>query len=350
MSSFAELLQAIPEPDSTAMAAARARQAQLTKPAGSLGRLEQLSIQIAGITGLARPRVDRAAVIVLAADHGVARQGVSAYPPEVTPQMVLNFLRGGAAINVLAGHVGAEVIVADLGVAADLPAHPQLISQKIGYGTQDLSVQAAMTIEQAQMAVLAGAEIANAAIDRGIQIIATGEMGIGNTTPSSAITAAITGTSAASVTGRGTGIDDAGVQRKVALIEQSLALHRLDPCDGMAVLAAVGGFEIAGLAGVILAAATRRVPVVIDGFISGAAALIAATLAPAVRPFLIAGHRSVEQGHRVILEYLGLEPLLDLDLRLGEGTGAVLALSLCQAACKILDQMATFEQAGVSQA
>jgi len=334
--------------DEQAMEQARARQNQLTKPLGSLGRLEELSIQIAGITGQPRPHLQEPIVIVMAGDHGIARQGVSAYPAEVTPQMVLNFLHGGAAINVLARHVGARVLVADMGVAAELAAHPALINCKVALGTRDFSTERAMTREQATQAVEAGIEIAFQAVAAGADLIATGDMGIGNTTASSAIVAALTGRPVRDVTGRGTGIDDAGLARKIDLIEHALALHRPNPADGLDVLSKVGGFEIGGLAGVILGAAARRVPIVIDGFISGAAALIAQRLAPAVQPYLIAGHRSVERGHQAVFEQLELSPLLDLDLRLGEGTGAVLGQSLCIAACKILDEMATFADAGVS--
>jgi nicotinate-nucleotide--dimethylbenzimidazole phosphoribosyltransferase len=334
--------------DECAMQAARERQSQLTKPQGSLGRLEEISIQLAGIKGQARPRIAQPVVITMAGDHGVALQGVSAYPREVTPQMVLNFLHGGAAINVLARHVGARVVVVDMGVASDFAPDADLVNKKIAFGTRDFTQGPAMTHEEAQRAVEAGIDVAMHEIERGAGILATGDMGIGNTTPSSAIVAAFTGRPVAEVTGRGTGVDDAGLARKVAVIEQALAVNKPDASDALDVLGKVGGFEIGGLAGVMLGAAAQRVPVVIDGFISGAAALIAYHLAPAVQPYLIAAHRSVEIGHRVMLEYLGLEPLLDLDLRLGEGTGAALGISLCQAACKILDEMATFGEAGVA--
>ncbi len=335
--------------DETAARAARARQDELTKPQGSLGRLEELSIQFAGITRQPRPRFQQPVVITMAADHGIARQGVSAYPSEVTPQMILNFLHGGAAINVLARHVGARVVVVDMGVAADLPAHPEMISRKIAKGTSDFSIGPAMSRDEARCAVDAGIEIVTREIERGADLIATGDMGIGNTTPSSAIVAAITRLPVAQVTGRGTGVDDQGLARKIDAIERGLKVNRPDPSDGLDILSKVGGFEIGGLAGVMIGAAARRVPVVIDGFISGAAALIALTLAPAVQPYLIASHRSVEIGHRAVYSQLHLEPLLDLNLRLGEGTGAALAISLCLAAAKILDEMATFEQAGVSE-
>ncbi|MCS6882037.1 MAG: nicotinate-nucleotide--dimethylbenzimidazole phosphoribosyltransferase [Oscillochloridaceae bacterium] len=348
MSRLEQTIAQIAPLNDEAMAEARARQDVLTKPQGSLGRLEALATQIAGITGNPRPRLLQPAVVVMAGDHGVAAQGVSLYPAEVTPQMVLNFLRGGAAINVLARHVGVRVVVVDMGVAVDLPPHPELLVRKIAYGTRDFSREPAMSREQARQAVETGIAVVEEMIAAGVDVVATGDMGIGNTTPSSAVVAAIAGRPVAEVTGRGTGLDDAGLARKVAVIEAALALHRPDPSDGLDVLAKVGGLEIGGLAGVIIGAAARRVPVVVDGFISGAAALIACTLAPAAQPYLIAGHRSVERGHQAVFGRLDLEPLLDLGLRLGEGTGAVLAISLCQAACKILDEMATFGEAGVS--
>jgi nicotinate-nucleotide--dimethylbenzimidazole phosphoribosyltransferase len=261
----------------------------------------------------------------------------------------LNFLSGGAAINVLARHVGARVVVVDMGVASDLPARPELVDRKIAKGTRDFSIGPAMTRDEAHRAVEAGIEIVTHEVERGADLIGTGDMGIGNTTPSSAMVAAITRRSVAEVTGRGTGVDDAGLARKIATIERALAINQPNPNDALDVLSKVGGFEIGGLAGVMLGAAARRVPVVMDGFISGAAALIAYGLAPAVQPYLVAAHRSVEIGHRAMLEHLRLEPLLDLDLRLGEGTGAALGISICVAACKILDEMATFAEAGVSE-
>lgn len=346
---ISDTIKAITPPDESALRAARARQDELTKPQRSLGRLETLSIQIAGITAQSRPRLRQPVVITMAADHGIARQGVSAYPSEVTPQMVLNFLRGGAAINVLARHVGARVVVVDMGVAAEITPHPDLVNRKIANGTRDFSVEPAMTREQAEQAVATGIEIVTREVENGADIVGTGDMGIGNTTPSSAIVATITRRPAAQVTGRGTGVDDAGLAHKIEIIERSLAARRPDPEDAWDVLAKVGGFEIGGLAGVIIGAAARRVPILVDGFISGAAALIAYGIAPAVQPYLIAAHRSVEIGHRAALDHLHLEPLLDLEMRLGEGTGAALGISLCQAACKILDEMATFGEAGVSE-
>jgi nicotinate-nucleotide--dimethylbenzimidazole phosphoribosyltransferase len=343
-----QTIPTIPSPDLQAAEAARARQNQLTKPAGSLGQLEELSIQLAAITGSPRPSVARKCVIVMAGDHGVAREGVSAYPAEVTPQMVLNFLNGGAAINVLARQAGARVVIVDIGVAADFPPLPALLSRKVARGTASLATGAAMTRQQAEEAIQVGIETVLDEAEKGLDLVATGDMGIGNTTPSSAIAAVFTGQPVSLVTGRGTGVDDAGWQRKVAVIEHALEINQPDPADPLGVLAKVGGLEIAGLAGVVIGAASKRVPVVIDGFISGAAALVAAQLVPEVKPFLIAAHQSVEAGHRVILQHLELRPLLNLDLRLGEGTGAALAFHLVEAATRILNEMATFSEAGVS--
>ena len=336
--------------DEAAMATARARQDQLTKPLGALGRLEALSVQIAGITGALQPPLERKTVIVMAADHGVAAQGVSAYPQEVTPQMVLNFLRGGAAINVLAKQTNARVVVVDIGVASALPSHPQLLARKIALGTHDFTLGQAMTRDEAIAAIETGIVVVEEQAKLGLHVVATGEMGIGNTTASSALIAAFTGATPERVTGWGTGISDTIRQHKVAVIAQSLALHHPDPADAVGVLAAVGGFEIAGLAGVILGAAAHRVPIVLDGLIAGAAALVAAALTPSVVDYCIPSHRSAEQGHAIALRHLGLSPLLELDLRLGEGTGALLAMPLIEAAVRLLNEMATFGEAGVSGA
>lgn len=335
--------------DAAAMAAARERLDQLTKPPGSLGRLEALAVRLAGMTGRPRPRFSQKAVIVLAADHGVARAGVSAYPQAVTAQMVRNFLAGGAAINVLARLTGARVVVGDLGVAAGLPDHPVLIRKKIGPGTRSIVEGPAMSKDEALAAVAAGFAIVEAEITRGLDLLAAGEMGIGNTTAASAIVAALTGRPVAEVTGRGTGLDAAGWARKVATIDRALALNRPDPRDPLDILGKVGGYEIAGLVGVILGAAAHRVPVVVDGFICSAAALVAAEICPLARDYLVAGHVSTEAGHPIVLQRLGLAPLLSLDLRLGEGSGAALALSLIDATVALLDEMATFSEAGVSQ-
>ena len=284
----------------------------------------------------------------MAGDHGVAAEGVSAFPSEVTPQMVLNFLYGGAAINVLARHVGARVTIVDMGVATEMEPHPDLVNKKIALGTDNIAKGPAMTRQQAIQAIEAGAEVVEAEIANGLDILATGDMGIGNTTPSAAIAAALTGRTPKEIVGRGTGVDDDGLQRKITAVENALKVNLPKAEDGLDILAKVGGFEIGGLAGAILAAVAHRKPVVIDGFISTAAAMIAVSLEPKVGDYLISAHRSQELGHQIMLEWLGLEPILDLSLRLGEGTGAVLAMSLVEAACKILSEMATFSEAGVS--
>ncbi len=338
----------IPPIDQDAAQAARLRQLTLTKPPGSLGRLEELSIQLAGMTGNPRPKFERKTVIIMAGDHGVCAEGVSAYPSEVTQQMVFNFLHGGAAINVLARQAGAKVVIVDMGVVENFPPIEGLLQHKIAAGTRNFARMPAMTAEQAEAAVSIGIEIVEQEIEAGADLIATGEMGIGNTTAAAAMTAAFTGLPAREVTGRGTGIDEAGWKHKVQVIEAALKLHGPDPKNGLEVLSKVGGFEIAGLVGVITGAAARRVPVVLDGFISGAAALAAYRLRPGIQPFMIASHQSVEVGHAVILQALGLQPLLTLDLRLGEGSGAALAFHLIEAASRLLDEMATFEEAGVS--
>jgi nicotinate-nucleotide--dimethylbenzimidazole phosphoribosyltransferase len=336
--------------DHAAQAEARRRQDQLTKPPGSLGRLERLALQVAGITGAARPRLEHKVVIVAAGDHGVTAEGVSAYPSEVTAQMVRNFAGGGAAINVLARRAGARVVVVDVGVAETLPLELPIVHRKVAPGTASMVLGPAMTRAQAEDAIGVGLDVVDAESVRGVDVICLGEMGIGNTTAASAIVATLTASAVADVTGRGTGIDDAAWQHKVEIIERALAVnrpHRHDPLD---VLARVGGLEIAALVGVILGGAARRVPVIVDGFITTAAALVAVELCPAARRYLIAAHRSVERGHAAALEHLELEPLLMLDMRLGEGTGAALALPIVEAALALLDEMATFEDAGISGA
>ncbi len=334
--------------DKGAMEEAKVRQDSLTKPQGALGQLESLPIQVAGIKGNPRPRIAQKVIFTLTADHGVAQEGVSAYPSEVTPQMVYNFLRGGAGINVLSRLVSARVVVADLGVASVLERHSELKDKKVAMGTQNMAKGPAMSRKEAIRSIEAGIELVEEELTRGIDILGTGDMGIGNTTPSSAITAVIIGADVATVTGRGTGLDDEGLKRKVNIIQRALDVNRPDPKDPIDVLSKVGGFEIGGIAGVILAGAKNRIPVVIDGFVSGAAALIATGLSPLVKPYLIASHQSAEIGHKIILEYLDLKPLLNLDLRLGEGTGAALGIFLVEASLRILDEMATFAEAGVS--
>ncbi|MDP2931715.1 MAG: nicotinate-nucleotide--dimethylbenzimidazole phosphoribosyltransferase [Chloroflexota bacterium] len=344
------ILKSIKPLDSRAMAAARARQDCLTKPHGSLGRLEELSVQIAGITGQAMPKLEHKVIITMAADHGVVAEGVSLYPQAVTRQMVLNFLRGGAAINVLAGHIGARVVVVDMGVIGGFSSLSGLLCKPVDSGTKSMLRGPAMTRPQAITALETGIEIVQDEARKGLDIVATGDMGIGNTTASSAIFAAISGQSVARVTGRGTGIDDKQLAHKVGVIEKALSLNHPNPKDPVDVLAKVGGFEIGGLAGVMLGAAARRIPVVIDGLISGAAALIATGLSPRVKDYLIPAHVSAEPGHKLMLDFLGLKPLLDLNMRLGEGTGAALGISLADAAVKTLCLMATFGEAGVSEA
>ena len=344
-----ETIDRIHQPDPRLLAQAQARIDRLTKPIGSLGRLEELAARYVMITGEMKPKVPRGAVFTFAADHGVTVEGVSAYPSAVTPQMVLNFLRGGAGVNVLARHVGVEVRVVDIGVAFDFEAAPGLIHRKVMSGTNNLLMESAMSPVQAEQAIQVGIELATEAAQQGIGLIGTGEMGIGNTTASSAIAAVITRRPVSEVTGRGTGIDDASHARKIDVIQRALDLHRLDSTDMVEVLAKVGGLEIGGLAGLMLGAAAARIPVVLDGFIAGAAALIAVGLQPRCKDYLIASHRSVERGHQAILDHLGLKPLFDLDLRLGEGTGACLGMSLVFAAIKILTEMATFDEAGVSE-
>ncbi len=339
----------IPPIDNAAAQQAGIRQNNLTKPPGSLGRLEKISIQLAGMKADPLPGVSRKAVIVMAADHGVALEGISAFPAEVTPQMVLNFLHGGAAINVLARQAGADVIVVDIGVAADFdPSLPGLLHRKVARGTQNMMKGPAMTRAEAEKAIAEGMAVLSSVADNGIDLIATGDMGIGNTTPSSAIVAVMTGLPVAKVTGHGTGIDSAGLAHKIQVIEKAIALNRPEPNDALDVLCKVGGLEIAGLAGVIIAAASCRIPVVVDGFISTAAAMIAEGLVPDVRHYMFASHQSVEIGHQAMHKYLGLNPLINMNLRLGEGTGAVLAFHLIEAASRILREMATFAEAGVS--
>lgn len=340
--------------DAVAVSATRRQLDQLTKPVGSLGRLEELALQLSGITGNAAWHPGKQTIVVLAGDHGVAARGVSAYPQAVTAQMVANFLAGGAAINVLARRQGADVLVVDVGIAVSVSAPPVLppgvrfLSRPIRPGTSDMTAGPAMTRAETVAAIDLGLEIAAKEAVAGASVLGTGEMGIANTTSASAITAVMSGHPPAEVTGRGTGVDDAGHARKIAAIERAVGINRPDADDAIGVLAAVGGFEIAALTGLILGAAAAHIPVLLDGFITGAAALIAADLAPAIRPRLIASHVSAEPGHRVVLDHLGLRPLLDLELRLGEGTGTALAMGLIDAACNLRDGMATFESARVS--
>ena len=349
MQKIRETIDQIEPLDKNAMALAKERQDILTKPKESLGILEDLSIKVAGITGNPVPKIRDKVIITMAGDHGVVEEGVSAYPQEVTTQMVYNFIKGGAGINVLARHVGARVVVVDMGVAADVE-HQELMNKKVDYGTNNITKGPAMRREQAVRSIEAGIEVFEDELRKSLDIVGTGDMGIGNTTPSSAIIAAITGETVENVTGRGTGIDDLALETKIRAIKKALEINSPDKNDPLDVLAKVGGFEIGGLAGVVLGAAAHRIPVITDGFISTAGALLATELAPLAKQYIIASHNSVEMGHRVMLERMGLMPLLDLNMRLGEGTGAALGISIVEASIKILKEMTTFAEAGVSEA
>jgi nicotinate-nucleotide--dimethylbenzimidazole phosphoribosyltransferase len=343
-----DTIRKIASPDDNVRAKVAARLDLKTKPPKSLGRLEDLACAVAAIQRSPSPSVRHKAIVVMAADHGVATVGVSAYPQEVTGQMLNNFAAGGAAICVLARHVKAEVVIVDMGCATPGHGRPSVLDRRIGPGTRDFTKGPAMTRAEAQKAVEAGIAIASNLADREVSLIGLGEMGIGNTTSASAMAAAFLGVPAEEVTGRGTGVDDSGYRRKVEAIKRGLEVNRPDPADGLDVLSKLGGYEIAGLAGVTIGAASRNIPVVTDGLIATAAALAATRLAPAARGVLLPSHASVEIGHRRLLDALGLRPLLDLEMRLGEGTGAALAMQLVDASIRILDDMATFESAGVS--
>jgi nicotinate-nucleotide--dimethylbenzimidazole phosphoribosyltransferase len=347
---LAEVIAAIRPPDKAAMTAARERQDRMTKPRGSLGQLEDISAQLAGLAGSCPPPLPSpACVAVFAADHGVHAQGVTPWPQEVTAQMVANFLAGGAVVNAFAAQAGAEVTVIDVGVASDLDPMQGLMPRKIAKGTRDFTQGQAMTRDQAVTALATGIEIARDLVAAGNRCLVTGDMGIANTTASAALICAFTGADPVEATGRGTGIDAATYAKKIDVICRGLARHRPDPADPVGVIAAFGGFEHGALAGFILGAAALRVPVILDGVIAGAAALAAAALAPDAIGACFAGHRSAEPGHTVTLSYLGLRPLVDLGLRLGEGTGAVLALPLVQSAARALRDVATFDSAGVAE-
>jgi nicotinate-nucleotide--dimethylbenzimidazole phosphoribosyltransferase len=329
-------------------AMAQRRLDSLTKPQGSLGLLEDMARRLVEITGNAMPSVGRKVVLTFAGDHGVADEGVSAFPREVTRQMVLNFLRGGAGINVLARHAGADVAVIDIGVDHDFEGVEGLLRKKVVRGTRNMALGPAMTGEEALRCIEVGIGLASEFSGRGYTLFGTGEMGIANTTPSSAIAAVLTGKSASEVTGRGTGITDSSLRKKAEVIERAIEVNAPDPGDPLDVLSKVGGAEIGGIAGLCLGGAANRVPVVVDGFISTAGALIACELAPGTRDYLFAAHRSAERGHGAMLEKLGLRPILDLGMRLGEGTGAALAMLVIEAGLKVYREMATFEGAGVS--
>ncbi len=348
MGKLQETIKNIQPVDTSRTNAIQARLDNLTKPQGSLGRLEELARKYCLITGKDKPVIRNKLIFTFAGDHGVTEESVSAYPKEVTPQMVLNFLRGGAGVNVLAKHVGAKVVVVDMGVDYDFEPVEGLEIRKIGRGTRNMTKGPAMTRDEAERAVLAGIELVEKYKD-GLDLLGTGDMGIGNTTPSSAIVSVITGADPGTVTGRGTGIDDHALRHKIAIIKKAISVNAPNPKDALDVLARVGGYEIAGIAGLVLGAALYRIPVVIDGFISTAGALIAAELNPLVKDYMIAAHQSVEIGHRKMLEHLEQVPLLDLNLRLGEGTGAALGMSLIEAGVRILGEMATFADAGVAE-
>jgi nicotinate-nucleotide--dimethylbenzimidazole phosphoribosyltransferase len=342
-------INAIQPLDEKAMAAARERQDQLTKPAGSLGRLEEVSVRIAGIQGKAKPQIKNKAMITMAGDHGVVDEKIGNWPREVTAQMVENFLHGGAGINALSKLAGARVVFVDMGIASDMKPDKQLIVKKVAYGTKNMCLGPAMTGAEAVKALENGIEVVAAEVKKGLDIVGTGDMGIGNTTASSAIFAALSGKTAEEVTGRGTGASDEQLKHKVDVIKRALTLNKPDKHKPLEVLAKVGGFEIGGLTGVMLGAAANHIPVVIDGFISGAAAMLAVALVPRCKDYLFAGHCSAEAGHKAMLEYLGLKPLLNLELRLGEGTGAALGLIIAEAGVKTLVEMATFAEAAVDE-
>lgn len=344
------MIDSISPLDGPAMEAARSLHARLTKPAGSLGALEELSIRLAGLAGQCPPPIpEPAAVAVFAGDHGVHAQGVTPWPQEVTGQMVANFLAGGAVVNAFARQVGASVTVVDVGVLEDLGEGPGLVAAKVRAGTRDMTAEPALTRDEVSAALEAGARVAFTLVDEGARALVTGDMGIANTTPAAALIAAFTGADAAAVTGRGTGIDDDRYARKVAVVRAALEAHAPDPADPVGVLAAVGGLEHAAIAGFILGGASRRVPVILDGVIAVSAALAAAALAPDAVGAMVAGHRSAEPGATVALAHLGLEPLIDLGLRLGEGTGAVLAVPIVAGSVRVLHEVATFDSAGVSE-
>jgi nicotinate-nucleotide--dimethylbenzimidazole phosphoribosyltransferase len=348
------VLESITHTNGTFAAQAQNRLDNLTKPQGSLGRLEEFAKQLVAITGDEMPSLDKKVIFTFAGDHGVAEEGVSAFPKEVTPQMVLNFINGGAGINVLARHSGSDVVVIDIGVDYDFSeaaarGDVPLQIRKVVSGTGNIRRGPAMTREEAEKCIAVGIDLAAEYAQKGYKIFGTGEMGIANTTPSSAITSVITGKSAEEITGRGTGINDEAWQNKVQVIKDAITVNSPDPSDGIDVLAKIGGAEIGGIAGLIIGAAAHKVPVVVDGFISSAGALIACLVEPKTKDYMIAAHRSQEVGHESILQKIGLRPVLDLEMRLGEGTGAALAMFLIEAGLKIYKEMATFAEAAVAE-
>ena len=349
MNELSQIIAQIEPVDPAWLARAQERLDSLTKPQGSLGRLEELAARYVAIRQDPMPDLQTKWVVVFAADHGVVAEGVSAFPQDVTFQMVHNFLRGGAGINVLARQARARVEVVDIGVNHDFPEVPELISRKVAYGSRNMAQEPALTREEALRALLVGVERAEAATAAGVDVVAAGDMGIGNTTPAAALSSVFTGRPVSVVTGRGTGIDDKVWQHKIAVINRAISLHQPDAKDPLGALAAVGGLEIAGIAGLILGCAAARRPLMLDGFIATAGALVAAALAPAATDYLIAAHRSVEPGHQTVLDFLKLKPLLNLNMRLGEGTGAALGMLLLEAGLRIYREMATFDEAGVSE-
>ncbi|MBI2487774.1 MAG: nicotinate-nucleotide--dimethylbenzimidazole phosphoribosyltransferase [Deltaproteobacteria bacterium] len=321
----------------------------LTKPKGSLGKLEEFARQVVAITENKKPSLDKKAVFVLAGDHGVVEEGVSAYPREVTREMVYNFLRGGAGINALARHAGADVFIVDMGVDWYFEKTEGLITRKIKAGTKNLAKEPAMTNGEAIRSIEAGIGLAKEAVERGYNFIGVGDMGIGNTTSSSAVICAFTGLNPEELVGHGTGIDNQVWKHKVEVVKKALALHNSDPNFPIDILSKVGGFEIGGIAGVILGATSKRVPVVVDGFVSTAGAVISLGLCPRVKDYIFFSHKSAEGGHGLVLQKLSVQPILDLDMRLGEGTGAVIGMFIIEAGVKAYNEMATFEEARVSR-
>ncbi|MFO7877446.1 MAG: nicotinate-nucleotide--dimethylbenzimidazole phosphoribosyltransferase [Desulfovermiculus sp.] len=350
MNTLAEYVQRIETPDAKTYRSALNRLQEQARPRGSLGKLEDLSARLAGISKTLDVRLTSKVIVTCAGDHGVVEEGVSLFPQEVTPQMVHAFVNDGASINVLARHAGARVLVADLGVNCDFDPDLPIVHTKVCKGTRNMAQGPAMSREEAEQSVRAGIEIVDQLADQGLDMLGTGDMGIGNTTPSTAIIAAFSGLPVAQLTGRGTGLDDERLAHKIRVIEQALEVNRPDPRDPLDVLAKVGGLEIGGLAGLVIGAAAHRIPVVCDGFIATAGALIGCEIAPRAKDYLFPSHRSVEKGHAYMHERLGLDPLLDLEFRLGEGTGAAMAMELLDAATRILAEIKTFAELKVSSA
>ena len=351
--SLDKIVQGIESVDEKWIEKARERTAQLVMPARALGRLHDISERLCGIRKILEPSIDRKATLIMAGDHGVVEEGVSAFPKEVTGAMVQTFLKGGAGINAIAGHAGVEVWVVDMGIIPELDQDlldggDRFLVRKVARGTDNLAKGPAMTRSDAEKSILTGFELASELFMKGVDILGTGDMGIGNTTPSAAIGAVITGTTVEAMVGRGTGVDDEGLLRKQEAVRQGIHVNRPEKSDGLDVLSKTGGFEIGGIAGCVLAGAYHKRPVVIDGFISTAGALIAYAICPAVVDYLFAGHCSEEPGHRIMLKYLGLDPILDLGMRLGEGTGGALAMGIMEGALKVFKEVLTFKEANVS--